>query len=85
MPASLVDGVKKTALSSMTPAIDSMRKSGVSESVIMKIAEHSTREMFLRYDTVDDADTRKAFEQLEGFLKSNDQSNDQAPQKATRS
>ena len=47
----------------------------------MKITGHSTREMFLRYDTVDDADTRKAVEQLEGFLKSSDQSNDQAPEK----
>ena len=57
-----------------------MRRSGVPESVIMKITGHSTREMFLRYDTVDDADTRKAIDQFEGFLKSNDQSNDQAPE-----
>jgi integrase len=40
-----------------------MRKSGVPESVIMKITGHSTREMFLRYDTIDDADTRKAVDQ----------------------
>ncbi|MDI6616107.1 MAG: site-specific integrase [Syntrophaceae bacterium] len=57
-----------------------MRRSGVPESVIMKITGHSTREMFLRYDTVDDVDTRKAIDQFEGFLKSNDQSNDQAPE-----
>jgi integrase len=56
-----------------------MRKSGVPESVIMKITGHSTREMFLRYDTVDSADTRKAVEQLEGFLKSVDQNVDQVP------
>jgi hypothetical protein len=50
-----------------------MRKSGVPESVIMKITGHSTREMFLRYDTVDAADTRKAVDQMEDFLKSVDQ------------
>ncbi|MCK9230753.1 MAG: hypothetical protein RBS58_09865 [Syntrophales bacterium] len=38
--------------------------------VIMKIPSHSTREMFLRYDTVDDADARKAVNQMEGFLES---------------
>ena len=56
-----------------------MRKSGVPESVIMKITGHSTREMFLRYDTVDSSDTRKAVEQMEGFLKSVDQNVDQVP------
>ena len=56
-----------------------MRKSGVPESVIMKITGHSTREMFLRYDTVDEADKRKAVDQMEGFLKSVDQNVDQAP------
>ena len=45
-----------------------MRKSGVAESVIMKITGHSTREMFDRYNTVDEDDTRKAVKQLEGFL-----------------
>ncbi|WP_435550210.1 integrase [Desulfobacterium sp. N47] len=58
-----------------------MRKSGVPESVIMKITGHSTREMFLRYDTVDATDTRKAVDQMEGFLKSVDQTVDQAPLK----
>ena len=56
-----------------------MRKSGVPESVIMKITGHSTREMFLRYDTVDSTDIRKAVMQMEGFLKSVDQNVDQAP------
>jgi integrase len=60
-----------------------MRKSGVPESVIMKITGHSTREMFLRYDSVDATDTRKAVDQMEGFLKSVDQNVDQAPQNAT--
>jgi integrase len=59
-----------------------MRKSGVPELVIMKITGHSTREMFLRYDTVDVADTRKAVDQMEGFLKSVDQNVDQAPSEA---
>ena len=58
-----------------------MRKSGVPESVIMKITGHSTREMFLRYDTVDGSDTRKAVDQMEGFLKSVDQTVDQTPLK----
>jgi len=56
-----------------------MRRSGVQESVIMKITGHSTREMFLRYDTVDAVDIRKAVDQMEGFLKSVDQNVDQAP------
>jgi len=54
-----------------------MRRSGVPESVIMKITGHSTREMFLRYDTVDSSDIRKAVDQMEGFLKSVDQNVDQ--------
>jgi integrase len=56
-----------------------MRKSGVPESDIMKITVHSTREMFLWYDTVDASDTKKAVDQMEGFLKSVDQNVDQAP------
>ena len=58
-----------------------MRKSGVPESVIMKITGHSTREMFLRYDTVDSLDIRKAVDQMEGFLKSVDQNVDQVAAK----
>jgi len=61
-----------------------MRKSGVPESVIMKITGHSTREMFLRYDSVDDGDTRKAVNQFEGFLKSVDQNVDQVPKNEKR-
>jgi hypothetical protein len=37
--------------------------------VIMKITGHSTRGMFLRYDTMDEGGTWKAMEQLEGYLK----------------
>jgi hypothetical protein len=56
-----------------------MRRSGVPELVIMKITGHSTREMFLRYDSVDAEDTNKAIEQMEGFLESVDQNVDQVP------
>ncbi|MFC1799118.1 tyrosine-type recombinase/integrase [Thermodesulfobacteriota bacterium] len=46
-----------------------MRKAGVSESVIMEITGHSSREMFDRYNRIDEEDTQKAIEQLEVFLK----------------
>lgn len=55
-----------------------MRKSGVPESVIMKITGHSTREMFDRYNTIDREDTRNAVDQLESFLANVDQNVDQA-------
>lgn len=47
-----------------------MRKAGVSDSVIMEITGHSTREMFDRYNTIDEEDTRKAVNQLEEFFES---------------
>ena len=50
-----------------------MRKAGVSESVIMAITGHSTREMFDRYNTVDETDKRQAVDQLEVFFKNSDQ------------
>lgn len=59
-----------------------MRKAGVAETVIMEITGHSTREMFRRYDSVDDEDTRRAVDQMEGFLKSVDQNVDQTPSEA---
>jgi len=40
-----------------------MRKSRVPESIIIKITGHSTREMFLRYYTVDSLDIGKAVDQ----------------------
>ena len=46
-----------------------MRKAGVPESVIMAITGHSTREMFDRYNTVDEDDTRQAVNQLEVFFR----------------
>jgi integrase len=45
-----------------------MRKAGVAESVIMAITGHSTREMFDRYNTVDETDTRHAVKSLEVFF-----------------
>lgn len=54
-----------------------MRRAGVQESVIMDITGHSTREMFDRYNTVDEADAKKASKTLEVFLASVDQTVDQ--------
>ena len=45
-----------------------MRKAGVAESVIMKITGHSTREMFDRYNTIDESDSRQAIDQFESFI-----------------
>jgi integrase len=44
------------------------RKAGVSETVIMKITGHATREMFDRYNTVDIDDAVEANARLESFL-----------------
>jgi integrase len=54
-----------------------MRKSGVPESVIMKITGHATREMFDRYNTVDAEDARRAIEQMRAYLANVDQTVDQ--------
>lgn len=54
-----------------------MRKAGVAESVIMSITGHSTREMFDRYNTIDEEDTRLAISKYQGFVKSVDQNVDQ--------
>ncbi len=58
-----------------------MRKAGVPESVIMAITGHSTREMFDRYNRVDDEDTKEAIKKLEVFSANVDQNVDQAGQK----
>jgi integrase len=47
-----------------------MRKAGVADSVIMDITGHSTREMFDRYNTIDEDDVRKAVNQFERFIES---------------
>jgi integrase len=57
-----------------------MRKAGVPEIVIMSMTGHSTREMFLRYDTVDQTDTRKAVNQFSDFLKNVSQNVSQEPE-----
>jgi integrase len=44
-----------------------MRKAGVSETVIMKITGHSTREMFDRYNPVDSEDLKEASDQISKF------------------
>ncbi len=54
-----------------------MRKAGVSESVIMAITGHSSREMFDRYNTIDEDDIRNAVNQMQVFLASVDQTVDQ--------
>ena len=62
-----------------------MRKAGVSESVIMEVTGHSTREMFDRYNTIDEDDTRKAVDQMTTFLQNVDQPVDQNSEKANMS
>ena len=46
-----------------------MRKAGVDQSVIMKITGHKTPSMFQRYNTVDLADAKEAYQKLEGLLR----------------
>ena len=45
-----------------------MRKAGVPESTIMEITGHSTRQMFDRYNTIDEDDKRQGMEKLRYFL-----------------
>jgi hypothetical protein len=45
-----------------------MRKAGVDQSVIMKLTGHKTAAMFHRYNTVDTADAREAYQKFDGFL-----------------
>jgi integrase len=59
-----------------------MRKAGVAESVIMRVTGHSTREMFDRYNTIDESDTRQAVAQMVDFVQSVDHSVDQGTKKA---
>ena len=44
------------------------RKAGVDRTVVMSITGHRTTEMFLRYNTVDESDTRVAMERLSDYL-----------------
>jgi integrase len=50
-----------------------MRKAGVEESVIMNITGHRTYQMFLRYDTIDDADREAAIKKHSQIAKNGDQ------------
>lgn len=43
---------------------------------------HSTREMFDRYNTIDESDTRQAVAQMVSFIQSVDHSVDQGTKKA---
>jgi integrase len=45
-----------------------MRKAGVDQSVIMKLTGHKTAAMFHRYNTVDTADAREAYQKFDGLL-----------------
>ena len=45
-------------------------KAGVHDSVIMEITGHSTMEMFHRYNTVDQEDTREAVRQYGAYVES---------------
>ena len=60
-----------------------MRKAGFQESVIMEITGHSTREMFDRYNTIDQEDTRKAMNSLESYFAKVDQVVDLNEKEAT--
>ncbi|MGA3208918.1 MAG: site-specific integrase [Syntrophales bacterium] len=60
------------------------RKAGVAQSVIMKTTGHSTTEMFHRYNTVDNEDTRKGINQFEDYVKSVDQTVDQKEKRANQ-
>ena len=51
-----------------------MRKAGVDRTVVMSITRHRTTEMFLRYNTVDESDTRLAMERLLDYLDGSDES-----------
>jgi integrase len=53
-----------------------MRKAGVAESVIMRMTGHSSREMFDRYNRVDEQDMKNAVAQMGTFLASVDQNVD---------
>lgn len=48
--------------------VTNARKAGISQSVIMKITGHSTAEMFLRYNAIDDADLENAKILLTQFM-----------------
>ena len=48
-------------------SITNMRKSGVQETVVMKISGHKSRYVFARYNIIDDLDLREATKRLEQY------------------
>lgn len=50
-----------------------MRRAGVAERVIMDIVGHETNAMFVRYNIVDELDTRDAFAHTQDYLKTQNQ------------
>ena len=50
-------------------AARNMRRAGVPERVIMDIVGHETNAMFVRYNIVDESDTRDAFARTQDYLK----------------
>jgi integrase len=50
-------------------AARNMRRAGVAERVIMDIVGHETNAMFVRYNIVDESDTRDAFARTQDYLK----------------
>jgi hypothetical protein len=50
-----------------------MRRAGVAERVIMDIVGHETNAMFVRYNIVDESDTRDAFARTQDYLQAQNQ------------